>query len=85
MSAQQKQDESVLDYMGRVEDNVTKAFPKLADGNRQNLAVSMFYQGLGDQEVARMTGIQGKGDVQSALPIVASATAFSKELRYSQR
>ena len=29
MSAQQKQDESVLDYMGRVHDNVAKAFPKV--------------------------------------------------------
>ena len=45
MSAHQKQDESVVEYMGRVQDNVAKAFPKLADANRQNLAVSMFCQG----------------------------------------
>ena len=63
MSAQQKQDESVVDYMGRVQDNVAKAFPKLADANRQNLAVSMFCQGLRDQEVARMTAVQAEGDV----------------------
>ena len=46
--------------MGRVQDNVAKAFPKLADANRQNLAVSMFRHGLPDQEVARMTAIQGR-------------------------
>ena len=37
MSAQQKQDESVVEYMGRVQDNVAKVSPKLADGNRQNM------------------------------------------------
>ena len=42
MSARQKDDESVLDYMGRVQDNVAKAFPNLADANRKNQAVSMF-------------------------------------------
>ena len=42
MSAHQKQEESVVEYMGRVQDNVAKAFPKRADTNRQNLAVSMF-------------------------------------------
>ena len=48
MSARQKDGESVLDYMGRVQDNVPKAFPKLAYANRQNLSVSMFCQGLRD-------------------------------------
>ena len=57
MSARQKDDESVVDYMGRVQDNVAKSFPKLADANRQNLAVSMFCQGLRDQAVARITAI----------------------------
>ena len=85
MSAQQKQDDSVLDYMSRVKDNVEKAFPKLADANRKNLRVSMFCQGLGEQEVARMTAILAKGDVASALHIAASATAFAKEQCYSQR
>ena len=44
MSARQKDDESVVDYMGRVQDNVAKAFPKLADANPQDLAVSLFCQ-----------------------------------------
>ena len=57
MSAPQKQEESVVDYLGRIRDNVSKAFPKLSDENRQNLAVSMFCQGLRDQQVARMTAI----------------------------
>ena len=35
-SAQQNPDESVLEYMGRVQDNVGKAFPKPADANRQD-------------------------------------------------
>ena len=85
MSAQQKQEESVLEYMDRVQDNVAKALPKLADANRQNLAVLMFCQGLRDQEVARMTAIQTKGDMESAVRIAASATDFGKEQRYSQR
>ena len=77
MGAQQKQDESVVDYMDRVQHNVAKAFAKLADANRQNLAVSMFCQGLRDQELARMTAVQAKGDVASALRIAASATAYT--------
>ena len=85
MAAQQKQDESVLDYIGRVKDNVAKAFPKLADGNRQNLAVSKFCQGLRDREVARITAMQANGAVASALRIAASAPAFIKEQRYYQR
>ena len=85
MSAHQKQDESVVEYMGRVQDNVAKAFPKLADANRQNLAVSMFCQGLHDQDIARMTAVQSKGDVASALHIAASATPYTKEQRYPQR
>ena len=85
MSARQKDDESVLDYMGRVQDNVAKAFPKRTDANRQNLTVSMFCHGLRDQEVARMTAIKAKGDVASALRIAASATAYGREQRYSQR
>ena len=85
MSARQKDDESVVDYMGRVQDNVAKAFPKLADANRQDLAVSMFCQGLRDQDVARMTAINAKGEVATALHIAASATAYGKEQRYAQR
>ena len=84
MSARQKDEESVVDYMGRVQDNEAKAYPKLADANRQNLAVSMFCQGLRDQDVARMTAIQAKGEVATALHIVASATAYGMEQRYSQ-
>ena len=82
MSARQKDDESVVDYMGRVQDNVTKAFQKLADANRQNLAVSMFCQGLRDQDVAWMTAIQARGEVATALHSAASATAYGREQRY---
>ena len=77
MGAQQMQDEYVVDYMGRVQDNVAKAFPKLADTNRQNLAVSMFCQGVRDQEIASMTALQSKGDEASALRIAASATTYT--------
>ena len=52
MTAQQKQDESVVPYMRRVQENVAKAFPKLADANRQNLTLSIFWQGLRDQGLA---------------------------------
>ena len=47
MSAQQKQDlVSCGVYIGRVQDYVAKAFPKLPDANRQNLTGSMYFQGL---------------------------------------
>ena len=55
MTAQQKQDESVVEYMSCVQVNVPKALPKLADGNRQNQAVSIFYEALGAHDVERMT------------------------------
>ena len=42
MSAQQKPEESVLEYNDRVQDNVAKAFHKLPHANRQDLAVSMY-------------------------------------------
>ena len=45
----------------------------------------MFCQGRRDQDVARMTAVQSKGDVASALRIAASATAYTKEQRYPQR
>ena len=84
ISAQQKRYESVLEYLDRVKDNVSKAIPKLADANRQDLAVSMFCQGLRDPEFARMRAIQPKGDVASALRIADSAKAFGKYQNYSQ-
>ena len=64
---------------------MAKAFPKLADANRQDLAVSMFCQGLRDQDVARMTAINAKCEAATALHIAASATAYVREQRYSQR
>ena len=45
----------------------------------------MFCQGLRDQDVARMTAINAKGEVATALHIAASATAYGKEQRYAQR
>ena len=57
MSPQQTSEESVWEYMGRVQDNVAKAFPKLAGANRQDLAVSIFCQGLRDEDVTSMTAI----------------------------
>ena len=57
MSPQQTSEESVWEYMGRVQDNVPKAFPKLADANRQDLAGSIFCQGLRHEDVTSMTAI----------------------------
>ena len=78
MSAQQKPEESALKYMGIVHDKGSKAFPKLAVANRQDIPFSIFTQGLRDQEFGRMTAIQAKGDESSALRIATSATAFGK-------
>ena len=57
MSAQQKPDQSVLEYKGRVLDIVAKAFPKVTDANPQDLAISMFFQGLAHQDLGRITAI----------------------------
>ena len=64
--------------MGRLQDNVAKASPKGADANPKDWAVSMFAQGLRDQEFARMKALQAKIDVLSAVRIATSATAFGK-------
>ena len=85
MSAQQKSDVSVFQYMGRVQDNGAKAFSKIADANRQELAVSMFCQGIRDQEFARMTAIQANGGGASAISIAASRTAFGNTQHYPNR
>ena len=78
MSAQQNPDESVLDNMDPVPENVAMAFTKLAERKRQDLAVSMFCQGLRNEEIARIRAIQAKVNVASALRIAASAKAFGK-------
>ena len=71
--------------MGSVQENRAKAFPNLADANRQDLAVSMFCQARSDQELGRMTAIKPKGAVASAQRYALSATAFGKNQHYSQR
>ena len=67
MSAQENPDESFLTYMDLVQVNVGNAIPKLMDANGQDNAVSMFYQGVHDHDLARMTGFQANGDVASTL------------------
>ena len=49
------------------------------------MAVSLFCQGLRDEELARITAIQAKGHVASALRIAASAKGFGKYQFYSKR
>ena len=83
MSAKQKPEQSVLQYMSRVQDNVAKACPKITDRNRQDLVVSMLCHGLWDQDVARITAIQANADAATALRIAASATAYGKTQHYS--
>ena len=85
MSAKHKPDEPILEYISRVQDNVTKPFPKLADWNRQDLTVSKFCQGIGDPDVARMTTLKAKDNVASAQRIATSATALGRNQQYSQR
>ena len=64
-----KKRESVLHWSGGVHDNVAKAVPKIAHANPQDLAVSVVFHGLHDHDVVRMTSIQAKGEVASALPL----------------
>ena len=78
MSAQQNPDESLFDNMDRVQENVANAFPKLAVRNGQELEITVFCQGIRDQELARMRAIQAKANVAPALRIAVSAKAFGK-------
>ena len=82
MRAQQKQEDSDLQYIGRRQPNVTNGFPKHAEANRQDLVVYVFCHGIGYQYVARLTAIQANVDDASALRIAASSTDFVKEHRY---
>ena len=82
ISAQQKAAGSVLEYMGREEHNVAKEFTKHADANPHTVAGSMFCKGIHYQELGRMTAFQAKGEVESALRIACSATAYSKNQHY---
>ena len=80
MSAQQKPDGTVLGYIGRVKDPNAKAYPKLADSNRQQLAVSLFGQGERDQEFDMITANTAQDDGASALRFATSAAAFLKRI-----
>ena len=77
-SPEENPDESVLQYMGPLQDNIPKAVPKLKDVNREELAVSLFCEGQSEHEFGRMTGMQPKGKVASGRQISPSATAFFK-------
>ena len=85
ITAEPKPDEAIFDYMSRVQDNLAKAFPKLADSNPQDMTVSMFSQGLPGQEFGRITAIKGNGEVPRALSLATSVKAFGKNQHYSKR
>ena len=75
--AKQQPDETVPDYMARVQEGVSHAFHKLDDHHKQEVAVTIFCQGLKDQDAAKMAAVQAKGKVCAALKIASAATTFS--------
>ena len=77
-SGKKKPEESVLYYMGRVEDTIAKGFPKLADGNLQHLSDSIFNHGLRDEELPRISAIHANGYVVPRIEIAASAMSIGK-------
>ena len=85
MSAQQKQDESVLDYMGRVKHNTAKAFPKLADATRQNLAVSMFCRGYAIRKLRECLVFRQRAKRRRPYVLLLRQRPFAREQRFSQR
>ena len=74
---QQESDESLNDFMTRVQDLVEKAFRKLPDDTKQNLAVNGFCSGMIDKDIAKIVSFNAKGDVNKALSVAASVGCFS--------
>ena len=58
MSEEEKPDDSLMEYLVRVKDNVAKVIPKIADEIPQVMPVSMFCYGRRDTEFAMMRAMQ---------------------------
>ena len=70
-------EETLDDYMTRVQFLVTKSFPKLDLQNSESIAVTAFCKGLVEQDAAKLAAVQSEGKVAKAMKIAASVTALS--------
>ena len=60
-------EETLEDYMSRVQFLVTKSFPKLDLQNRESIAVTAYCKGLVDQDAAKLAAVQSQGKVAKAM------------------
>ena len=70
-------EESLFEYMARVQNLVDKSFRRHDAESKQKISVSAFCAGLLDQEAAKFITLQAKGSVPKALNIAASVGAYS--------
>ena len=70
-------EETLDDYMTRVQYLVTKSFPKLDLQNRESIAVTALCKGLVDQDAAKLPAVQSEGNVSKAMKIAPSVTPLS--------
>ena len=70
-------EETLDDYMSRVQFLERKSFPKLDLQNRESNAVTAFCKGLVEHDAAKLAAVQSEGKVAKAMKIAASVTALS--------
>ena len=78
MTVQQESDESLAEFMAKIQNLADRAFHGQTEESKQQVAVNAFCNGLIDQDAARLVAVQAKGSVAGALNIAASVGAYSK-------
>ena len=70
-------EETLDDFMTRLQFLVSKSFPKLGFENRESIAVPAFCKGLHVQHAAQLAAVESEGQVAKVMKIAASVTSFS--------
>ena len=78
ITVKQENDESLAEFMARIQNLADRAFHGQTDESKQQVSVNAFCNGLVDQDAARLVAVQAKGSVAGALNIAASVGAYSK-------
>ena len=78
MTVKQDTDESLAEYMAKIQNLADRAFHGQTEESKQQVSVNAFCNGLIDQDAARLVAVQAKGSVARALNIAASVGAYSK-------
>ena len=73
----QATEETLDDYMSRVQFIVRKSFPKLELQNGESIAITAFCKGLVDLDMAKLAAVQSEVKDAKVMKIAASVTALS--------